>query len=69
MLIRGLSRLFRFRLRMKNARIDSRSNGTALVADWQIHDRRTGQIKDNINGATRREAKKALRWHRRFGSE
>jgi hypothetical protein len=69
MLLRGLSRLFRFKLRLKNVRVEMRGWGYRVVADWTITDRKTGQIRDNIHGATRWEAKKALRWYRRFGSE
>lgn len=68
-MLRGLTRLFRFRLRMKNARLDSRHGVVTLVADWQIIDRKTGQFRDHVSGATRHEARKALRWYRRFGQE
>ncbi len=73
-MFRGITRLFRFKLRVTNLHLElregiARDEVSVLIGDWSIIDKKANSktVGKVLSGLTRREARKALRWWRRFG--
>lgn len=68
-MFRGLRRLFRFRLRVKQFHFGDDGYGfKQVLGDWAVVDRKNEYFSKELPPKlTKREAKKLLRWWRKYG--